>query len=70
MSAAEALFLTPTNKGNLDPFPGAGYHGHCPVAQTVANWHDQHHAGAFVVCTEQPCEAVRRVDSFDCGHEL
>lgn len=32
------------------------------VAAIVANWHDMTHAGPFITCQEQPCEAVRGAD--------
>ncbi len=35
------------------------------VAAVVANWHDDTHAGAFSMCQEQPCEAVRDADHHD-----
>lgn len=35
------------------------------VAAIVANWHDEAHRGAFCVCQEQPCEAVRDADHND-----
>ncbi len=67
MSVAESLFLIPNDieVGEGDPAtpnPGAGYRGNSAAGQVVANWHDEHHFGAFIMCTEQPCEAVRRVD--------
>lgn len=33
-----------------------------PAAQAVADWHNQNHLGPFSTCTEQPCDAVRRVE--------
>lgn len=62
MSAADALFLQPTNAGPEDTFRGGTWRGETPAAQVVANWHDENHLGVFALCTDQPCEAVRRVD--------
>lgn len=36
-----------------------------PVVAVVANWHDEHHSGAFLTCREQPCDAVRNADAGD-----
>lgn len=60
--AADSLVLA--DKGTLrhDGHAGAGYRGRSPVARVVARWHDGEHRGAFSVCDQQPCDAVRRVD--------
>jgi hypothetical protein len=64
MAVHEALALIPNSVGQKPGFCGGGYGGESRAARVVARWHDQDsgHLGAFSVCTEQPCEAVRRVD--------
>jgi hypothetical protein len=60
---AESLTLLPDNvTQQVNPFHGAGYHGNTEAAKVVANWHDDHHPGAFAFCDLQPCDAVRRVE--------
>jgi hypothetical protein len=61
--AAEALTLMPTNAPEDDTcefgcvFPDRS----AAMAEVVARWHDDAHAGAFSTCSEQPCDAVRRL---------
>lgn len=62
MITSEALFVQPDQSAVIDTFRGGGWRGETPAAQTVANWHDENHAGVFGLCDQQPCEAVRRVD--------
>jgi hypothetical protein len=54
--------LTLTSETVFDPNRGGSFHGESPAGRAVANWHDENHAGAFAYCSEQPCDAVRRVD--------
>lgn len=65
MAVHEALALIPEDASQAGPtFTGGDYRGNSRSARVVARWHDDAsgHFGAFAVCTEQPCEAVRRVD--------
>lgn len=66
-SRAEAMTLTDqTDFGTAypaDPICGMDYQGLSPTAAVVRNWHNEVHEGAFGVCSLQPCDAVRMVES-------
>ena len=60
---AETLILT-DGAGHLQPYAG-GFpdYGHMSKAgEIVRRWHNDVHLGAFSTCTEEPCDAVRRVE--------
>lgn len=60
--AAESLTLCGDETQVYDVHRGAGFSGVSPAGRVVARWHDETHAGAFSMCQEQPCHAVKRVD--------
>lgn len=55
-------FIDTDTPQRFNPQHSGDYHGISPEARVVANWHDEAHPGAFSMCQEQPCAAVKLVD--------
>lgn len=62
-NVAETLILA-DGAGRLDGghVGDSQHHILSPAAEIVRRWHNDVHLGAFSTCTEQPCDAVRRVE--------
>ena len=68
-NVAESMILTDNGerkiaRGGGHPWSmGSGIPaGLSPAGEVVRRWHNDVHLGAFSTCTEQPCDAVRRVE--------